>query len=123
MGALLKTRRIDMAKYKKKPATVEAVQWGSQDSYDFIRSQIGNSNVSSVDIIRTYTGTTVATINITVKKSPVPGFLKNILSDHYKTISMKVEYNDWIIKTTDGEIYSMTDESFKKNYEHEGYDG
>lgn len=112
-----------MAKYKKKPATVEAVQWGSQDSYDFIRSQIGNSNVSSIRVNQMINETPVVVIDVSVKKSLVPRFLKNILSESYETISMHVKFNDWIIKTTDGEIYSMTDESFKKNYEHEGYDG
>ena len=113
-----------MAKYKKKPATVEAVQWGSRESYNFLRSQMGgNSNVSSMHMIHMANETTSVIIDVSVKKSNVPGFFKNILSEHFKTISMKVEYNDWIIKTADGEIYSMTDESFKKNYDHEGYDG
>lgn len=112
-----------MAKYKKKPATVEAVQWGSQESYEFIRNQIGNSNVSSIRVNQMINETPVVVIDASVKKSHVPRFFKNILLESYETISMKVKFNDWIIKTADGEVYSMTNESFKKNYEQEGEDG
>lgn len=112
-----------MAKYKKKPATVEAVQWGSQESYNFLRSQLGNSNVHSIQTIQTPNETTVAIIDVHIEKSSTPRFFENILSEHYEKISMKIKSGDWIIKTADGEVYSMTDESFKKNYEQEGDDG
>lgn len=83
-----------MAKYRKKPVVIEAIQW----------------NGSNINEITEFVGKSLI--------YDVRGF-KPYISIRIKTLKgeMRVSENDFIIKGINGEFYSCNPDIFEKTYE------
>ena len=90
-----------MAKFRKKPVAIEAMQWAGFNLSE-IKEFVGDN--ASVEIIDTgyKAGVTPPVAVITI---------------HTLEGDMKVSMNDYIIKGVDGEFYPCKPDIFEKTYE------
>lgn len=83
-----------MAKYRKKPVVIEAVQW--------------DGNISTISRLAPFENAT---------KSPEVKMSRGSLDITTLEGVMTAEIGDWIIKGVSGEIYPCKDHIFKATYE------
>lgn len=92
-----------MAKYRKKPIVVEAIQWtGSnlEEIRNFVGSDLIENYIKHFDIERTLIKQTLSGIAINTLKG-----------------TMIVNYGDYIIKGVQGEFYPCKPDIFEQTYE------
>jgi hypothetical protein len=92
-----------MAKYRKKPVVIEAVQWdGSKISEitDWVREAINKQPGTTGSIVKVGSTVNIGTLEGTTVASP----------------------GDFIIKGVNDEIYACKPEIFEKTYEHVLYE-
>lgn len=92
-----------MAKYRKKPIVVEAIQW-TGSNLEEIRNFVGN------DLIENYIEH--FDIERTLIKQTLAGIAINTLEG-----TMMVNYGDYIIKSVNNEFYPCKPDIFKQTYE------
>lgn len=92
-----------MAKYRKKPIVVEAIQW-TGSNLEEIRNFVGN------DLIENYIEH--FDIERTLIKQTLAGIAINTLEG-----TMMVNYGDYIIKGVNNEFYPCKPDIFKQTYE------
>lgn len=81
-----------MAKYKKRPVIIEAIQWTGQDSYEQVKEFAGDAFICW------------HTNHDTLSLQTLEGV-------------MVASLGDWIIKGVKSEVYSCRDDIFRMTYE------
>lgn len=81
-----------MAKFKKKPVVIEAIRYGGDENFNFVRIFVGND-------------------------TPLHRLGDSMLGIETLEGVMKVSPGDWIIKGIKGEFYPCKPDIFEQTYE------